>query len=168
MRFVKYILPIIAVAIICTYAYKPVHKYGVFAYLPSATTTTVLTADTFQTIVGAFDNKAMEGFSLQADTTIQYDGHYPNWYEIDWHAATSLNSNGGTVLFAIRHNGTLDSSSIMGTYLKTANEIQALSGTAVVYLSYGDKIQLVLTSNDVADIVNVEHYTTSIRPFYKY
>jgi len=71
------------------------------------------------------------------------------------------------VHFTVKKNGTLVSEAIMGTYLKTANEVQALSGTAVVSLAQNDKIQLVVTSDGDGDIITTQHFTTSIRPFYR-
>ena len=137
---------------------------GVFAYLSTPATTTVTTSGTYYDISGTFTNAPMEKFVL--DGGIKYKGTRPRYFEVDWHASVDGNSNGMTIHLGIKKNGTLVSSSVMGTFLKTANEPQALSGTTVVELDEDDVITLVLTSDGNGDIVNVEHFTTTIRGFF--
>ena len=141
---------------------------GVFASLSASANTTVTTADTYYPIAGTFTNSPMENFAAGTVHTpsIKYIGTETKYFEIDWHATASPDSTGMTVHFGIKKNGTLIDSSVMGTFLKSGGEAQALSGTSVVELSTNDEIQLVLTADGDGDIVTVPHYTTTMRPFF--
>jgi len=143
-------------------------KAGVFAYLSASANTTITTASTFQYIEGTFLNPVIEGFSLTASPAIQCDITQVREYEIDWHATIKGNSNGINVKVGIGITGAQpNASSIMGTYLKTSGESQAVSGTTVVELGYGDEVQLMITTDGTADIMTVDYFTTTIRPFFE-
>jgi hypothetical protein len=138
----------------------------VFAYLAAQADTTVITGSTYYPIVGTFTNDPMDGFTTVADPAIKRTGTGVRQYEIDWHATLSADDNGRTVRCAIKKSGVLVDSSIMGTYLKIADEQQALSGTTIVELEQNDTIQLVLTSSVNGDVITVHNFTTSIRRFF--
>ncbi len=140
-------------------------KSGVFAYLTASTNTTVTTADTYYPIAGSFTNSPMEDFSFDTDH-LEYDGNKTQYFEIDWHASISGDANGITCDIGVKINTTVVTSSVMGTYLKTSGEVQALSGTCVVELETDDEIQLVLTSDSDGDVITVEHFTTTISEFF--
>lgn len=140
----------------------------VFASKVASTVTTITTAGTYEAIDGAFNNKFTERFQTVADPAIQCLCPIKKKYEVDWHATCSADDNGRTVSFGIKTgNGvlTLDTDSVMSTFLKTANESETLSGTTVVELGYGDKVQLVVTSNADGDNISVIDFTTTIREF---
>ncbi|RKZ98993.1 MAG: hypothetical protein DRQ46_00520 [Gammaproteobacteria bacterium] len=139
-------------------------KNGVFAYLASPTATTVTTGGTYYTIAGTFTNAPMENFSL--GTGIDYDGLTTKYFEVDWHATVSGDSNSITCSVGIKKNTSVVTSSIMGTLLKTSGESYVLSGTTVVELATNDAILLVLTADGDGDVITVEHFTTTIRPFF--
>ena len=142
-------------------------KAGVYAYLTSATVTTVTTGDVFVPILGTFGNDPFEGFHFGA-TAIVYDGA-PCWFEIDWHATIASQDAGRTVHIGISKGGTtvtVASPSAMGIFCKYAAETLPLSGTEVVLLEAGDTIQLQLTSDTNADQVTVHHFTTTIKRFF--
>ncbi|MCP4567977.1 MAG: hypothetical protein GY841_10395 [FCB group bacterium] len=141
-------------------------KLGVFAYLTGSETTTVTTAATYYPIAGTFANSPANGFQTVADPAIEYTYAETKYFEIDCHATLSADDNGRTVHIALKKNGVLVDASIMGTYLKTADEPQAVSGTCVLSLAKGDKIQLIVTSSTNLDVINFQHFTTSIREFY--
>jgi hypothetical protein len=144
-------------------------KQGVFAYLSAAAVTTVTTGNTFVPILGTFVNNPMENFGISGDA-IQYLGTETKEFEIDWHTSFSSQDAGRTAHFGVAINGetlATTSPSTMGTYIKYAGEIVPLSGTDVVELSYGDTIQLQLTSDTDADEVTVAHFTTSIAKFFR-
>jgi len=82
----------------------------------------------------------------------------------------SANENATTVHSGIAINDevlTVISPSVMGTYIKYADEAVPLSGTIVEELNYGDTIQLQLTADDDDDVITVYHYTTTIAPFFR-
>src|SRR6056297_2236337 len=99
-------------------------KTGVFAALMAESSTTITAADTYESIAGSFSNTPMYNFSLISGPAIQCDCNIKKYYEIDWHATIVGDSNGMTVHIGIKKNGTLVDSSVMCTYLKTADEAQ--------------------------------------------
>jgi len=148
-------------------AYRKYVREGIFAYLQAPASTTVVTAGTYYPINGTFGNDPIESFSLVADPAIQYDGDHGHYFEIDAHANVKGDSNGMTITASIKKNGTLFTPMNTPAYLKTANEPQSMSGTAVVYLENGDKIQLVVTADGDGDVVTFDNITTTIRPFFR-
>lgn len=54
----------------------------------------------------------------------------------------------------------------MQNLLKTANELYALSGTLVVNLETNDTVQLVMTTDGNGDVITINNFVTSIRPFF--
>ena len=84
------------------------------------------------------------------------------YFEVDWHATLQANISATIVSIGILKNGVLLASSVMSNFLKTATEPQAMSGTVIVELAENDEIQLVLTSDDDADEITVNNFTTSI------
>jgi len=148
-------------------AYHAYDKRGVFAALAAAANTTITEAGTYYPIAGTFSNTPIFGFQGVADPAIQYIEEEPEYFEIDWQASCSCDDNARTVNFAVKKNGTVQADSVMSTYLKTGGEAQALAGTTVVYLEQNDKIQLVVTSSSDGDVITVQHFTTTIRPFFR-
>jgi len=139
---------------------------GVYAYLSTSTATTITTANTFQYIEGTFTNPVLEGFELTATPSIKCTSLITQTYEIDWHATVKGDSVGIQVEVGIGVNGGQPTSaSIMGTFLKTAGEDQAFSGTTVLELGYGDEVQLMITSDGAGDVITVDYFSTTIRPF---
>jgi hypothetical protein len=108
----------------------------------------------------------MEQFQAVADPAIQYIGDQTLDMEIDWHAAVSCDNASRHVSLGIKRGANLVASSVMATFCRNATEDYSVSGTCVVSLATGDKIQLVLTSDNNGDEVTAQHYTTTIRPFY--
>ena len=141
-------------------------KCGVFAYLTSDAATTITTAGTYYPIAGTFTNDPLEDFVTVADPAIQYKGTKTQYFEIDWHATVAADTNITTIVCGIKKNGTLLTSSRMGTLCKTANELYNISGTVVVELTTDDKIQLVVTSDGSGDVLTFHFYTTTIREFF--
>lgn len=141
-------------------------KCGVFAYLTADAATTITTAGTYYPIAGTFTNDPLEDFVTVADPAIQYKGTKTQYFEIDWHATVAADQNSTTIVCGIKKNGTLLTSSRMGTLCKTANEMYNISGTVVVELTTDDKIQLVVTSDGNGDILTFHFYTTTIREFF--
>jgi hypothetical protein len=142
-------------------------KIGVFASLDTTANTTVTT---YYPIQGTFTNNPMDNFSVTADPAIQYDNEEGLQCEVDWHAEIQGDANGINVHVGLMINTgggfAIVTESLMGTYLKTANEPQCLSGTSVISLKQGYKIQLVLTSDTDGDVITVHNFTTTIRRFY--
>ena len=143
-------------------------KNGVFASLSASANTTVTTAGTYYPIAGTFTNYPIENFAEGTVVTpsIKYTGTHTKDFEIDWHASVKGDAVGITVHIGVKKGTTLVASSVMGTYLKAVGEVQALSGTCSVELSTDDEIQLVLTSDSDGDVISVDHYTTTIKPFF--
>lgn len=144
-------------------------RSAVYASLSAMDTTIVGTGGTYYAIVGSFTNAPITGFTALGGPPpgIRYDGGSDRVYEIDWHATVHGDSNAMTIHFGIAIDGTVPmASSIMGTYLKTSGEPQAMSGTAVITLSNAEVVTLVATADDDGDLVIVDHYTVSIRPLY--
>jgi len=108
----------------------------------------------------------LEDFFTVADPEIQYKGTKTKYFEIDWHATVAADNNSTTIVCGIKKNGTLLTSSRMGTLCKTANEMYNLSGTVVVELTTDDKIQLVATSDGNGDVLTFYFFTTTIREFF--
>jgi len=141
-------------------------EQGVFAFMPVDTNTTTCTAaDTWYPIAGTFTNSPMQDFSL-GTLTIDYDGLETKQFKIDWSASCSGDSSSMTIHIGVKKNGTILPGSIMGTFLKTVDEPQALGGTVVVELETGDTIQLVIMADGAGDIVSTKHFTTAVNGFY--
>ena len=143
-------------------------KVGVFASLSAPTDTTITVADTYYPIAGTFSNDPLEGFvgATAYPPGIKYNESMTQYFEIDWHATVIPDSNTTTVHFAIKKNGVLVTSSIMGSLLKNNGQPYNLSGTCVIEMSTGDEIQLVVTADGNGDVLTIQHYTTSITEFF--
>lgn len=139
-------------------------KCGACAYLGTATDTTCTTADTWYPILGTFTNCVFENFEAATAITpgIKYTGSVTQYFQVEYHATIQANSNGTTVHIGFKKNGVFVDCAKMGTFLKTANESQTVSGVCSVELATNDEIQLVLMADGNGDIVNVVHFTTSI------
>lgn len=146
-------------------------KRGVFASLTADSVIEVLASDTYQPIVGTFSNMPLESFTGTAEPSIKYTDSDTKFFEIDWHTSLSVDAVGKEVHCAVykKHVGgsfALVSGSIMGTYIKFADEAQAFSGTCVVEIAENDEIQLVFKSETAGDKVTFKHYVTSINQFF--
>lgn len=140
-------------------------KRGIFADMVGQNDTTITLANTYYPISGGFTNSPIEGFSLTPDPAIQCETLESRFYEIDWHASVSCPSNSVTVKIGMRKNGTEISSSLVPGYMKNSNEAYSLSGTCVIDLEQGDKIQLVATA-DVSTVITFYKMVTTIRDFF--
>jgi len=153
----------------CRTSYKSSPDIGVYAALSVADTTTITTGETFYAMEGTFTNTPMKEFTLIAGPYIQLTGR-AGYYEIDWHASVSGDSNAMEVHIGMAKNDetlTIAGEGTVGTYLKTANEVQAVSGTRVIWLEPGDTIQIQVTADDDGDVVTVQHFTTTIARFFR-
>jgi len=137
---------------------------GLFAYLVTPTLTDIVTANTYTIINGVFANNPAEGFAFVADPAIQYTGSETMYFEIDAHASLSVEKNNTTVRCAVLKNGSLVTPSIVSAFAKTLGESYNISGTSVVELVTGDKIQLVVACDIVSD-VTFQNIVATIRPF---
>ena len=140
--------------------------YRTAAYVTASADVTITTGDTFYAIAATYSNNPLEGFRIGTDAII-YEGH-PAYYEIDWHATVKSEDAGRTIRIGVSKNSetlTAGSASVMSIYAKYAAEAVSMSGTVVVQLDAEDTIQLQVTSDTNADVVTVEHFTTTIRPF---
>ena len=134
----------------------------VYAFLPAATNTTIVVAETYYPLAGPFTNAPRVGFTIDVDRLV-YSGPSSRYFEIDYHASISLDVSNENVHLGVKIN-TSTPTGVMGTTCKTAGEAYALSGTCIVYLSEGDTIQLVATSSASGSILDTRHFTTTIRP----
>lgn len=141
-------------------------KCGASAHITTPAATTVTSAGTYYPILGTFSNPNLEQFEVVADPAIKYTGPDTMDFEVDWHATISCNNASRHVTIAIKKNADVQTSSVMGTTLKTAGDKYALSGTCVVSLTTNDKIQLVLTSDNNGDEMTAHYFTTTIKPFF--
>lgn len=168
MKRLWFLLLIPALAVASYIPHLP--KAGTFARMIPPDTVTITTGGTFYEAGEAFDNRATFGFTVSVGPPagVMYIGATSRWFEIDWHHSTSGNSNGMNVEGGIAINGTVpDSTSVMGTFLKTSGEAQAYSGTLVVELDSADVVTLVISADDDGDVLIIDYLTTSIRPFYE-
>jgi len=86
------------------------------------------------------------------------------YFEIDMHVSMVVASNNTTVTLAIFKNTDVVSTSVMPIFCKTAGDYFNGSITSVVKLATGDKIQLVVRTDNGAD-VTFRNIATTIRPF---
>ncbi len=139
-------------------------KIGVFAYLPSAVTLSVLVANTYYTVPGPFTNAPIESFVLDVDK-LEYTGIRPVWMEIVGHAEVSSSVVSTEISLGIKYNGTLVTGGQASNFAKTANESVNIGGNFVLELNEGDTIQLVATADKIATLT-FDFYTTSIKKFF--
>lgn len=139
----------------------------VATYLPTATATTITTANTFVPILGTFTNTVMKGFELDTDK-IKYLYDTTRYFEIDWSATVASEDAHRTAHIGVAKTGatlSVTGASVMGTYFNTADEEISISGTTVFSLAKDDTIQLQITSDADADVITVSHFESTIRPF---
>lgn len=141
-------------------------KVGVFAYLESPASTTIVTAGTYEYIRGTFVNDPIEDFTTVATPAIRYDGDKTQYFEIDWHAEIEANFTNTDVEIAFKKNGVVCQCSPMKTRCFTPNAPYSISGTAVIELSTNDEIQLVVTSDGSGDVITFDNFTTTITEFF--
>lgn len=149
-----------------SYSNRP--KVGVFAGLTAASNTTITTASTFYPIVGTFTNVPMQGFSFTVDPAIRLDNGN-GFYEIVWGGSFQGDSNGMKIHVGVSINGetiTTAHVSAVCTFLKIANESQAMGGVYVTELAQGDIVQLQITADNDGDVVTINHFTTTIKKFF--
>ena len=139
-------------------------KTGVFAYLTAAADTTITTANNWYPINGIFVNDPFENFVVE-DQDIVYTG--PKRYmEVDGHATVSVDSPVTEFFITVKKNTYVYEDEKMGTLAKSAGEPYAASGTLVLEVDTGDTIQLVCTADGNGDVLTMEHFVVSIRPFF--
>lgn len=141
--------------------------YGVFSYLiGGAAATTLTTAGTFYPIAGTFINNPSIGFAAVADPAIQYTGTQQVWFKIDWHCSFKNDTANSTISVGLGDaDGSTYPESVMKIFAKNAGEVYTFSGTAALELITGDKIQLIISSNNSGEVVTVENFTTTIKTF---
>jgi len=140
------------------------------AHLASPSTTVITLADTYQYLVGTFANNPLEGFALVSDAfgpALECRVDIPAWYEIDYHITAESDRNstkmhGGISLSIGGGAYAIEDQSIDGTFLKVFNEPLHFSGSALVLLGYGDRVQLSITTDGTGDSVITRHYNTTI------
>ena len=137
---------------------------GVFAALSAQATTEITASDTYTPIAGTFSNSPAVGFVGVADPAIKYTGTKTMYFEIDIHASLKTPSNNTTVTVSIKKSGVEVTEARMTLFAKTLNEVYNFSGTSVVELDTDDTIQLVVKSDNGADVTFV-NITTTIRVF---
>jgi hypothetical protein len=111
-----------------------------------------------------FENAPANGFDFVADPAIEYTGTETMYFEIDAHASFTTDNNNSTVRCGLKKNGTLITPSVVSAFAKTTSEFYNISGTCVVQLETGDKIQLVV-ANDIISDVTFQNIVATIRPF---
>jgi len=139
----------------------------VYAYISTAAQTTVTTAATFYPIEGTFVNPIVEGFTIGA-SGITYDLAETRLFEIDWSATVFSDDASRTIHVGLAKNAealTYDSPTIMGMFLRYADDPLGLSGTSVIELAQGDTISIEITSQSSGNVLQIEHFNTTIRPF---
>lgn len=144
-------------------------KTGVYAYMTTATVTTVTTGNVFVPVLGTFTNAPMDGFHLDGDKII-CDCPSGTMVEMDWHTSFSSQDATRTIHFGISINEevlTVNQKGVVGTFAKNLGQVYNVSGTLVLQLNYGDSIQLQTTSDTAADQITVEHFSTTIAKFYR-
>lgn len=137
-----------------------------YAHLTAMDTTTITTGGSFYEIQGVFANRNMNQFTVVAGPPagIQYHGE-TRWFLVEYDITVQGNSNGMNVEAGIAIDGTTpDSASIMGTFLKTANEPQAFGGSVEFEVDSGQVVTLVGSADDDGDLFIVKYLTTSIDP----
>ena len=154
-------LLVIPLATLCS-SYIPRRIIGVYAFATARDTTTITTALTYEIIANPFQNRQLDYFTLVSSPRagIRVDNPEARWYTVDWNCTASATSNGACIHCGVAVNGTVpDTASVMGTYLKTANEPQAFSGNVSIWLERNDVLTLVTTSDGDGDLVDIRHFT---------
>lgn len=137
---------------------------GVFAALAAQTKTDITASDTYTPIAGIFTNVPAIGFEFLADPAIKYVGEETMYFKMDICLSGFAAANNTTVTGAIKKNGIILTHSLMQTFLKTTPDSYNFSGTDVFELAKGDKIQLVVKTNNGADVTFI-NITTTLKPF---
>ena len=137
------------------------------AYLPedSVQTTVIGTPDQYE-FMGAGDNNKFiniytVGFGFDGDT-LQYQTTKANYFYIELGGAVSCSSVNETVHVVISINDVIQEQTLASAFCSTIGQEYPLSGVSnIVYLEYGDKIKILITS-DSATTITTEHFTTSL------
>jgi len=143
-------------------------KSGVFAYITdthSATETTVTTAGTYVAIANALTTEILENFKMDAPY-VTFTGDIPRYFKFNYAAAIQADSNGTTVHLVIQKNGVSVPSSEMSVYIKTSGEEFAISGIGVVFVSPGDQLQMMVTSDGDGDKLKFDHLSRALTEFF--
>ena len=169
-KIITCILLVLAIGVSYPYGQAGMLEIGTYAYLTTVDTTVVTTAGTYYPIEGVFSNAPAELFTPVSSPRagLRYDGVETLHFEIDWHASARGDANGITAHIGAGVDGVVPCPcSIMGTFLKTANEAQALSGTCVIELAQNEVITLLVTADTNLDEIAMVHFTVSIRRFFR-
>lgn len=86
-------------------------------------------------------------------------------YKIDWHLSYSTSDPASNEFLAVFVNDSQFNESVMGQSTKFRDQLNTMSGTAIVKLTMGDLIQFRITSDTKHDIT-VSHMTYTINEFY--
>lgn len=86
-------------------------------------------------------------------------------YKIDWHLSYSTSDPASNQYLAVFVNDIQVNESVMGQSTKSRDQLNTMSGTAVVKLTMGDLIQFRITSDTEHKII-VSHMTYTINEFY--
>ena len=138
---------------------------GLFASLDAADDTTCTDAGTYYPIEGTFTNAFATDFAGIAGPPagIEYQGTITKAFEIDWHASVKIAAGSSTLTVGVGVDGTVDTTSEMSTIAVTT--ATQMSGTLVVELETDEVVTLYIKSDGAGDVVTVDHFTTTIRPF---
>ena len=138
-----------------------------YAYLSATEETTCTLADTFYPILGTFINDPIVGFDVHEDK-LRYLGPTTREFEIDWSASFNCDTVGSTIHIGVSVNDEvidIHDKSVMGMYVKYADESVTMAGTLVVTVEENQTIELQISSDSATDIVSFDHFTTTIRKF---
>lgn len=141
-------------------------KSGVFVYALDQDTI-IAVADTWTVTGGTKTIPVIEDFSAAITYTpgVKFDGTLTQFFKIDWAVAYSIDSPRSTIHFSVFKNGVIIPGSEMQTYGANINQAYNLSGHAVVELTAGDEIQL-LVESDTTGTLTLLHETTTINQFF--
>lgn len=144
-------------------------QYGVAGVLSAEDSTTVTIGGTYYAINGTFTNDPIQSFTYVSGPPpgLRYDGAETRYFEVDWSATVSGDSNRITCFIGVGVNGTSpEITNPMEHFLRTAGEPQSFSGTTVIELNTDDVVTLVVSADDNGDVLTFHTMTTTIRPFY--
>lgn len=160
-----------------TQTYRPIKDIGetglVFAYLSSATSTTITLPDRWYIFQSTFNNTILQNFTLETDG-ITYVGS-GGYYEVEWMTGGSANTNGDVKIGVVKNGtfvaGLLDSgeSILQGSGGADYADNTALSNGEVNprsfwsgYLDTGDKLTLVILSTTSSTVYSPDGASASL------
>jgi len=145
-------------------------KCGAFAILAAQDTTTITTADTYQYVEGVFNDVLAEDFTQITVNTdepaMRYDGDIEQWFKLDWSTNISGDSPNINAVLNFSLNGTPCSCTYKPVFCSSAGVPYAASSMAVVKLTKGDWIQLIVKTTKTGDEVTFYDFQLTICEFF--